>query len=97
MSTWASAGWLRKQRNVPPEAKWTVDLGAMAQVSLVGYATGGAFLSLAYMDLAYMLMVVVVLARVWVQKKAWLTEPAQPQFWKYVPGLALSAEKKESK
>lgn len=97
MSTWASASWLRKQRNVPPEAKWTVDLGAMVQVSLVGYATGGAFLSLAYMDLPYVLMVLVVLARVWVQKKAWTTEPAQPPFWKYVPGLSLPAETKTSK
>lgn len=95
-TTWASAGWLRKQRVVPPEAKWTADLGAMAQVSLVGYAIGGAFLSLAYMDIPYVLMAVVVLARVWVQKKAWLTEPAQPPFWKYVPGLSVPTEKKAS-
>lgn len=94
MSTWATAGWLRKQRNVPREARWTVDLGAMVQVSLVGYAVGGAFLSLAYMDLPYMLMVVVVLARVWVQKKAWTTEPSEPPFWKFVPGLSLPADKK---
>ena len=97
MSTWAMAGWLRKQRNLSPETKWTADLGAMVQVSLVGYATGGAFLSLAYMDLPYMLMVVVVLARVWVHKKAWNTEPAQPPFWKYVPGLSIPADTKASK
>lgn len=92
-STYRSAGWLRKQRNVPPEAKWTVDLGAMVQVSLVGYAVGGAFLSLAYMDLPYMLMVLVVLTRVWVEKRAWVTEPSHPPFWKFVPGLVLPPAK----
>lgn len=94
MATWATAGWLRKQRNPPPEARWTVDLGAMVQVSLAGYAVGGAFLNLAYMDLPYMLMVAVVLARVWVQKKAWTTEPTHPQFWRFVPGLQTPTDKK---
>ena len=41
----------------------------MTQVSLVGFAVGGAFLSLSYFDLPYNLMVMVVLARVWVEKQ----------------------------
>jgi hypothetical protein len=34
----------------------------MIQVSLVGYGTGGAFLGLAYFDLTYHLMIILVLA-----------------------------------
>jgi hypothetical protein len=43
----------------------------MMQVSLVGYAVGGAFLSLPYFDLPYNIMVMVVLARKWVERRAW--------------------------
>lgn len=74
--TWRSASWLRKHAAVNPEARWTGDLGAMCQVSLVGYAVGGAFLSLSYFDLPYNIMALVVLSKVWVQKKAWLAEAA---------------------
>jgi hypothetical protein len=40
----------------------------MIQVSLVGYAVGGAFLSLAYYDVPYNLLVVLVLTRMLVDK-----------------------------
>lgn len=89
-STWRLAGWLRTQKNMPPEIKWTADLGAMCQVSLVGYAVGGAFLSLSYFDLPYNVMVMVVLTRIWVEKKSWLTEPIYPQGWRTIPGLAAA-------
>ncbi len=61
-----------------PQAKWTADLGSMVQVSLVGYAVGGAFLSLSYFDLPYDMMVLVVLARSWVERRAWEYEPQLP-------------------
>ena len=44
----------------------------MCQVSLVGYAVGGAFLSLAYFDLPYNILILIVLARRWIKRKAWL-------------------------
>ncbi len=44
------------------EIKWAADLAAMVQVSLVGYAVGGAFLGMAYFDLPYHLMAILVLA-----------------------------------
>lgn len=44
-----------------PELKWAGDLGAMCQVCLVGYAVGGAFLSLAYFDLLYDIILIIVL------------------------------------
>ena len=78
--TWRCAGWLRANAAKIPEAHWCADLGAMVQVSLFGYFVGGAFLSLAYFDLPYDLMMMVVVARVWVASKAWKREPT------YVPG-----------
>lgn len=42
---------------------WAGQLGAMIQVSMVAYASAGAFLSLAYYDLPYNVMVIAVVAR----------------------------------
>ncbi|MBK7841739.1 MAG: hypothetical protein IPJ49_29460 [Candidatus Obscuribacter sp.] len=67
--TWKSAAWIRREGTKQPETKWCSDLGAMCQVSLVGYAVGGAFLSLSYFDLPYNIMVLVVLTRKWIAEK----------------------------
>jgi putative inorganic carbon (HCO3(-)) transporter len=88
IATWRSAGWLRTQKFASPDARWCNDLGTFCQVSLAGYAVGGAFLSLAYFDLPYNIMVMVVLTRIWVEKQSWLTEPVYPRSWKTIPGLA---------
>lgn len=59
--------WLRANQVIracknDPERKWAADLAAMIQVSLVGYGAGGVFLGLAYFDLTYHLMVILVMA-----------------------------------
>lgn len=86
LATFWQAGWLRNQakqaKNIP-QLQWAVDLGSMVQVSLVGFAVGGAFLSLQYFDLPYDLMVLVVLARRWVETKGWERDPTMP-FLQYV-------------
>ena len=87
-ATWQMANWLRMQKNLTPDTQWTADLGSMCQVALIGYAAGGAFLSLAYFDLPYDIVVLVVLTRVWVRSKAWLIEPVYPPGWRTIPGLA---------
>ncbi len=46
-----------------PELKWAGTLAKMLQVSQVAYATGGAFLSLAYFDLPYYVLVLMVVTR----------------------------------
>lgn len=74
---WWHAGQLRKQGKRRPETKWVSDLGAMCQVSLVGYGVGGAFLSLAYFDLPYNILIMIVLARRWMNRQGWLEENAQ--------------------
>ena len=68
---WRTAGWLRRTAPRQPESKWAADLGAMCQASIVAYAVGGAFLSLAYFDLPYNLLVLVVVARRWIEERGW--------------------------
>jgi probable O-glycosylation ligase (exosortase A-associated) len=74
LMVWFSAGWLRKNGRKQPESVWTTDLGSMIQASIGGYAVGGAFLSLAYFDLPYNLILLVVITRRWVESKAWESE-----------------------
>ena len=78
ISTYRVAGWLRKNARNQTETKWAADLGAMVQVSLVGYAAGGAFLSLSYFDLPYNMMILVVAAKAWVCSRGWERDPQVP-------------------
>lgn len=71
---WRSAGHLRIQGKKLPQTRWLSRLGAMCQVSLAGYAVGGAFLSLSYYDLPYNILVLVVLGRRWMDQKEWVRE-----------------------
>jgi probable O-glycosylation ligase (exosortase A-associated) len=43
-----------------PELRWAGELASMIQVSLIGFAAGGAFLGLAYFDLPYNLIALLV-------------------------------------
>lgn len=61
--TWMTAGWLIKTGRTDPRFAWAANLGPMIQVSMIGYAVGGAFLSLAYFDLPYNLMIMAVVAK----------------------------------
>jgi putative inorganic carbon (HCO3(-)) transporter len=90
--TWGTAGWLRKNAAGNPQSQWAADLGGMAQVSLLGYAVGGAFLSLSYFDLPYYVMVMVVVTRAWVKTKGWEREPVYVRSWRTIPGLASPAQ-----
>ena len=58
------------------QLKWAYDLVSLLQVSIVAYAVGGAFLGLAYFDLYYHLIVLVVLVRIEVDKALSLSPPA---------------------
>ena len=74
---WRSADRLRAQGKKLPQTLWLSHLGAMCQVSLAGYAVGGAFLSLAYYDLPYNILILVVLGCRWMDGKEWIAEEAQ--------------------
>jgi len=54
------AGWIIKKTRDIEDLKWCNSLIRMIQVSLIGYASGGAFLGLAYWDLPYHLVAIVV-------------------------------------
>jgi len=60
---------LRSDTKGDPELQWLFHLAGMCQVSLVGYAVGGAFLSLAYFDLPYNIMVILVVSKCWLMNK----------------------------
>ena len=75
--TWFAASRLIRQSTQDPATKWAADLAAMIQVSMFGYAVGGAFLSLAYFDLPYDMMVAVVVAAA-VVRKAHIDAAPQP-------------------
>lgn len=61
--SWVKASRVAKRAaKVPELAAWVPILMSMVQVSLVGFAIGGAFLSLAYFDFPYYLIGYVVLA-----------------------------------
>ena len=75
-----------------PQAAWCGDLAAMIQVSFVGYAVGGAFLDIGYFDLPYNMMVLIVLSKCWIDRKAWIDEAQHsPPRWK-IPGVASIAK-----
>jgi probable O-glycosylation ligase (exosortase A-associated) len=73
--TWRKAAWIVRQTARRPEFKWAAHLATMIQVSMVGFAVGGAFLSLLYYDVPYYLMMAMVVTGV-IVKKALAAEAA---------------------
>ena len=62
--TFWMGGWIIQRTKGIAELQWAQGLASMLQVSLVGYAVGGAFLGLAYFDLYYHLIAMMVLVHV---------------------------------
>ncbi len=78
-TVWAQAGRIGKQAaKVAELSAWLPLLMRMVQASLVGYAVGGAFLSLAYLDLTFYLMGFVILGGITLSR-ALTRQPAAPQ------------------
>ena len=53
---WRTGTRILKFSKTNPDLKWASDLAAMTQISIIGFAVGGAFLSMAYYDLYYDLL-----------------------------------------
>lgn len=58
---------IRVEAQLKAPQQWPCDLALMCQVSLIGYAVGGAFLSLAYFDLPYNIVVILVATMQWLK------------------------------
>ena len=66
---WRDAAWIIARASAFDDLRWAASLAAMIQTSLVGFAVGGAFLSLAYFDVPYYLVGLLVATRVRVQQR----------------------------
>jgi probable O-glycosylation ligase (exosortase A-associated) len=67
--TWRSGDWIIRNTRGLDGYQWASSLASMIQVSLVGFAIGGAFLSLLYFDVPYYLMAAMVATRILVEKE----------------------------
>ena len=75
-SLFACQGAIKRAKKLK-DGKWIKDLASMLQVSLVGYATGGLFLGLAYFDLYYHLVALVVIVK-WIATQEVASQVEQP-------------------
>ncbi len=89
-SAWRSCRWIMRRTKDREDLKWIHDLGAMLQVSLVGYAAAGAFLGLAYFDLYYNLIALIVLAKVIAAKVLRGEGVGEPERVKPVPTYGVA-------
>ncbi|USX17767.1 putative O-glycosylation ligase, exosortase A system-associated [Oxalobacteraceae bacterium OTU3REALA1] len=67
--TWRSADWIVRNSRDIPDLAWASSLAKTIQASLIGFAVGGAFLSLLYFDVPYYLMGAVVAIRILVERR----------------------------
>lgn len=74
---WRDAAWVIRHAAPVAELRWAAGLAAMVQTSLAGFAVGGAFLSLAYFDVPYYLVGILVATRMLVERE--LAPPPAPQ------------------
>ena len=81
--TWINASRLVSLGKSRPELAWAGHLGAMVQVSMIGYGVTGAFLSLALFDLPYNIMAIAALGLRFALAQARALDPLAP-----VPGWA---------
>jgi probable O-glycosylation ligase (exosortase A-associated) len=66
---WFTGSWIIKHARGDPETKWMADLASMIQVSFVGYAAGGSFLGIAYFDMYYTLIAILILCKVLLRER----------------------------
>jgi putative inorganic carbon (HCO3(-)) transporter len=57
---WRTGTRVRKYCATQPELEWAENLARMCQVCIIGYAVSGSFLSLAYFDLYYDIIIILV-------------------------------------
>lgn len=68
ISTYRLAGRIDRETAGKPELSWANTLASMCKVSLVGFAVGGAFLSLAYWDMPFYIFVALICTARWLRE-----------------------------
>jgi putative inorganic carbon (HCO3(-)) transporter len=81
-SAWRAGSRVIRQSKGRSDLLWAWELASMTQVSLVGFAVGGAFLGLAYFDLFYLLVALLVLTEAVVGKTLQQEAGAQRPGWR---------------
>ena len=74
--TYRMAGRIISLTRSRADLAWAHDLASMSKVSIVGFAVGGAFLSLAYWDMPYYIPVVLAALERHVRMSTFSSEPA---------------------
>ena len=72
---WITAGRIIRSTKGRAELRWAGDLSLMMQVSLIGFAVGGAFLSLVNFDVPYYLMATLIATLALVERQ--LKDPSE--------------------
>jgi len=86
---WNTGSRTRRQAGRSEETRWGADLASMLQVSMMGYAAAGAFLGLAYFDLYYDVIAMMVLCSMLIKEQILEMETAAvPQ----EPEVTVAAE-----
>ncbi|WP_035416936.1 putative O-glycosylation ligase, exosortase A system-associated [Ferrovum myxofaciens] len=67
--TWRSGSWIIRETRGKPDLHWANTLARMLQVSQIAYATGAAFLSLAYFDLPYYIVVLMEVTKLYIKNQ----------------------------
>jgi len=100
--TWRLCARIRTDARGKADWEWAYWLASMTQVSLFGFAVGGAFLNLAYWDMPYNMMVALVLTRVLMERQLVKTEerpsgPARHANGRLVTGSSAASAAKLSR
>lgn len=78
--TWLSCSRIIRVTRTHEDLSWAGDLGRMCQVSIIAYASTGAFLGLAYFDLYYNLIALTVIVKLVVLEQVGAEmETSQPE------------------
>lgn len=93
---WRCSRWVRKATQGRKDLQWAHSLSSMIQVSLIGYFVGGTFLNLAYWDLPYYELVLLVLMRDLIRRESAIPSNEVAAEARYGYGSAAGAGAKGS-
>lgn len=89
LSTFLTAGRIRREIKGRGDLKWCGDLASMLQLSIIAYAVSGAFLSLATFDLFYHVVAIMAITHMIVREKLQEEPSTEPvdQIFSHIIGI----------